>query len=265
MPESKGSGGSIGPSPDDLPAGMLEDALKLAALASAIRSPVPYSRLLELVVETAARAIQAQAASLFLIDEQSQELVFEVALGEKAEAVKAFRVPLGQGIVGLVAMTGQSMSVADARQDPRHHSEISKQVGYVPTSILCVPLFYGDQVIGALELLDKTGGEAFTPGDAELLGLFANQAAVGIEEARQHQQLASLAEATILGKGTPATGTASSGGPGGEEAGLEALELARLVYEIAQHGHPERNACRKLLEGFAQYLRTRHPLPGAGP
>jgi len=63
-----------------------------------IAEPMSHSRLLEMIVETAAQVISAEAASLFLIDQESQELIFEVALGQKADEVKHFRVPLGHGI-----------------------------------------------------------------------------------------------------------------------------------------------------------------------
>ena len=123
-------------------AGDLRDALALTAAAGTIASPVSYSRLLEMIVETAAHVIFARAAALFLIDEEAEELVFEVALGSKAEEVKKFRVPLGHGIAGLVAVSGQPMAVSDAERDPRQAADIARSVGYTPQSILCVPLFY---------------------------------------------------------------------------------------------------------------------------
>src|SRR5206468_5403043 len=118
---------------------------------------VTHSRLLEMIVQTAAQVISARAASLFLINRQTQELVFEVALGQKAEDVKKFTVPLGHGIAGLVAVSGQPIAVSDASKDPRQAADIARSVGYVPQTILCVPLFYNDQIIGVLELLDKEG------------------------------------------------------------------------------------------------------------
>src|SRR5687768_17229746 len=173
-------------------ADQLRQALTLAASAGTIASPVSHSRLLEMIVEVAAHVISARAASLFLIDEESQELVFEVALGPKAQEVKKFRVPLGHGIAGLVALTGQPMAVSDAQHDPRQASDIARSVGYAPQSILCVPLFYSDEVTGVLQLLDKENSDAFTSADMEILGMFANQAAVAIEQSRTHRNLTAL-------------------------------------------------------------------------
>ena len=160
--------------------------------AGTIASPVTHARLLQLIVETAADVIGARAGALFLVDEAHNELTFEVAIGPKAAEVKRIRVPHGQGVAGLVAASGQPMAIADAGSDPRHASDIAQQIGYYPETILCVPLFYGDRLTGVLELLDKDGAPAFSAADMNTLGLFANQAAVAIEQSRTHRNLAAL-------------------------------------------------------------------------
>src|SRR6266536_2683684 len=92
-----------------------------------------------------------------LIDEDAGDLVFQVALGGSADEVKDIRVPLGHGIAGGVALSGLPLAVSNASKDPRWAKDIGDQVDYRPDSIVCVPLFYDDRVIGALELLDKEG------------------------------------------------------------------------------------------------------------
>src|SRR5919112_4866456 len=170
----------------------LKETLTLAAAAGQISAPVTHSRLLEMIVETAASVIPSRAASLFLIDEETEELIFEVALGSRAEEVRKFRVPLGHGIAGLVAVSGQPMAISDAASDPRQAADIAESVGYVPQSILCVPLFYNEQVIGVLELLDKEEASSFSATDMEHLALFADQAAVAIGQSRTNRNLAAL-------------------------------------------------------------------------
>jgi signal transduction protein with GAF and PtsI domain len=253
-------------------AGELRRALSLAAGAGVIASPVKHSRLLEMIVATAAHVISAQAASLFLIDEASQELVFEVALGQKGEAVKKFRVPLGKGIAGLVAVTGQPMAVSNVQEDPRHATDIAKSVGYQPKSILCVPLYYEDQVIGVLELLDKVGAPSFSAADTAALGLFANQAAVAIEQSRAYRNITALlgevlsgldrdpAQADKLGEGMASFASDMEDDQGYRRA----LDLARLVQEIAWRGEREATLCRSVLEGFAGYIRSRPDYSGLG-
>jgi GAF domain-containing protein len=252
----------------------LRDALTLAAAAGAIYSPVTHSRLLEMIVETAARVIPSRAASLFLIDEEAEELVFEVALGAKANEVTKFRVPLGHGIAGLVAVSGQPMAVSDAAKDPRQAADIAQSVGYAPESILCVPLFYDDEVIGVLELLDREGAPSYNASDMEALGLFANQAAVTIEQSRVQGNLAALLGGVLgsLGglpdhrRGNLREGAEAFVGGVEEDVGhRRALGLAALVREISHRGEEEFAACRMILEGFAGYLRSRpHPEDEAG-
>ena len=244
----------------------LREVLTLVAAGSTIASPVTHSRLLEMIVETAANVISARAASLFLIDEEAQELVFEVALGSKAEEVRKFRVPLGHGIAGLVAVSGQPMAVSDAERDPRQAADIAQSVGYTPQSILCVPLFYQDQIIGVLELLDKEGAPSFSATDMEDLGLFANQAAVAIEQSRTNRSLAALLSEVLesIGGATESQrqelqerARAFADRLEADAAFGRALDLARLVQEIAHRGENELKACQTILSGFVEYLRSR--------
>jgi GAF domain-containing protein len=251
----------------------LSEAVVLAAAAGTIGTPVSQKQLLRMIVETAADVISARSAALFLIDVGAQELVFEVALGPKAEEVQKHRVPLGHGIAGLVALSAQPIAVSDASNDPRQAADIARAVGYMPQSILCVPMFYGDQVIGVLELLDKEGAPAFTAGDIHALALFANQAAVAIEQARTHDSLAAF----LIGLLRP-----DRAGPSGEQTTVEtrvrafaeivesgdvsfreAMELAEMVREISWQGEREFEACRAILLGFANYLRLRPDVGGA--
>lgn len=238
----------------------LRDALALASAAGTIASPVSHSRLLEMIVETAANVIFARAAALFLIDEEAEELIFEVALGSKAEEVKKFRVPLGHGIAGLVALSGQPMAVT-GEDHPRQASDIAESVGYKPRNILCVPLFYHDQIIGVLELLDKEGADSFSPDDMHDLGFFANQAAVAIEQSRINRNLSGLLNETLRsigdGGGVQERARAFANGLDQDPAFRQALELARLVGEIAHQGENELKGCQAILRGFAEYLRSK--------
>src|SRR3981081_2635501 len=183
--------------PDSPFAEELRQVLIRSALVGTIAAPVSHSRLLEMIVETAAQVINSEAASLFLVDDEHQELVFEVALGQKATEVKKFRVPLGHGIAGHVAATGQPTATSGAA-DPRHAREIGESVGYVPRTILCVPLFYADRVIGVLELLDKADGASFSMLDMHILGLFANLAAVALEQSRTRESLSGVIAEMVL-------------------------------------------------------------------
>lgn len=250
---------------DDQFAEELRSAFSLTASTSILSAPVPQSRLLEMIVETAAHLITSRGAALFLIDEGAQELVFEVALGEKADKVKKFRVPLGTGIAGLVAVSGQPMAISDAQSDPRQAADIAKAVDYKPDSLLCVPLFFNDQIIGVLELLDREGQSSYTPEDMEALGLFAGQAAVAIAQSRTGQRLGALLAETLAASASlsPEQIARLQKGADAMAARLEddgvfqrRLSLARLTLEIAGRGVSETQACEAILRGFAEFLRS---------
>lgn len=247
----------------------LRDALTLVASAAEISAPVTHSRLLEMIVETAAGVIPSRSAALFLVDEEAEELIFEVALGPEAEKARKFRVPLGHGIAGLVAVSGQPMAVSDAASDPRQAADVARGVGYTPGTILCVPLLYDEEVMGVLELLDREGAPSYDARDMATLGLFANQAAVAIEQSRVQGNLAALLGGVLASLGgmpdyrrAGLLEGADSFVAGVEEdaAHRRALELAALVREISARGEQEFAACRTILEGFSGYLRSRpHP------
>jgi len=246
-------------------AASLREALSVAESAGTIGARVTHPDLLRMIVATAAQVLRARAAALLLVDDATEELVFEVAVGGQAEGVKELRVPLGHGIAGHVAVTGQPIAVSDAGTDPRAAKDIAERVGYRPESILCVPLFYDDEVIGVLELLDKENGASFTTDDIESLGLFANQAAVAIEQSRLHSNLGALIGDVLrtVGNGEDtrrelaADASAFASRVEQDPTSRQAVALAALVQEIASAGEREATACRAILESFAGYLRAR--------
>ena len=253
---------------DERLAAQLREVLAKAATARTIAVPATHSSLLQGIVETAAGVISARAAALFLVDEAAQDLRFAVALGESADALKDVRVPLGHGIAGGVALSGQPMAVSDVQADERWAAEIGERVGYAPESILCVPLFYEDAVIGVLELLDKEGAPSFDEDDIRLLSLFATPAAIAIEQSRVQQSTGALVASVLRsfvagGDDTEADETLESDirelGASFEddEVFRRSLRLADLVQEISHAGEREVEACHQILESFAEYLRAR--------
>lgn len=232
--------------------------LALASMAGTIATPTKHARLLESIVQTAAQVISVRAAALFMLDRETGELVFEVALGGKAEEVKKFRVPIGHGIAGLVAATGQPIAITDAEQDERRADDIAAAVNYVPHTILCVPLFYNGEVIGVLELLDKEGGASFTGADIELLGLFANQASSAIELSKVNTDLDALVAHVIQASGWPEEGAVEIADAIKSTPALrQALELATMIQQIASYGEGGLGLCRTVLSGVLAFLKDR--------
>jgi GAF domain-containing protein len=235
----------------------LQQAVGTAAAAIELRRG-DHLRLLEAVVTTAARVIDAAAGSLLLVDHAAGELAFQVAVGPGAEEVKQFRVPLGQGIAGFVASTGQALAIADTSQDTRFARQIAEGSGYVPHNLLCVPLMLGGDVIGVMELLDKHGGATtFTPTDTAVLASFGEQAALAIDLSLQAQSLERLLAGVLQGGGDAelmAEIARAVAGAAAAPGHYRTLELARQVAAIAAAGEREARLCSAVLNAVLEFL-----------
>jgi len=140
--------------------------------------------LLEFIMEKCMSLMNAEAASLMLITEDEKELEFKVALGPKGKTVKPFRLPLGKGVAGWVAITREPVLIPNAYEDPRFDPSFDKKSGFKTRSILCVPMFYHDKTIGVMQILNRKDGKEFSEEDKMIFTIFATQAALSIENAR---------------------------------------------------------------------------------
>lgn len=241
-------------------AAMLRDLLIATGAAAVLAAPADAGDLLTAIVATAAEVLQATAGSLFLVDEEREELVFQVALGAKAEAVRQFRLPLGQGIAGYVAVTGQPLAIADAASDPRLAREIGQAIDYVPRTLLCVPLVVADRVVGVLQLLDKAGGTPFTMADLGALGHFGSLAAQAIEQARLTSVLRLLFRTLLVeiagGESfePAAERFATLAATAGEHG--ETVKLAGLVHDLSRQGERERRLAVEVLTSLARFTAS---------
>jgi GAF domain-containing protein len=161
---------------------LLRELLQLSDVVGATIGESPYRTLLEGIVQAARRIFDAGAASILLLDHATNELVFEAAAEPE---ILGLRIPAHQGIAGWVMMTGEPIAVSDVRRDPRWNKDFAKSTGYIPQSIMAVPLIVGEDVEGVLEVLDKNSAASFGLNDMELLGLFAHPAAIAVEQARR--------------------------------------------------------------------------------
>jgi NtrC-family two-component system sensor histidine kinase KinB len=157
----------------------LELLLEVARLLS---SKLELPELLTTVLELASRVVDAETASLLLLDEPTQELYFDVALGLGDELAKV-RLKLGQGIAGTVAQTRKPEIINEVRADPRWSPKMDEQTGFVTRSILAVPILLKGRLIGVVEAINRRGGP-FAEHDVETFEAFASQAGVAIENAR---------------------------------------------------------------------------------
>ncbi len=164
-----------------------ERARQLAVLnevGSSITSTLDLKTVLTTIVSKAMELLHAEAGSLLLVDDQHNELVFEVTFGPAATDLLGRRLPLGKGIVGAVAQTRQPQIVNEAQTDSRWLRDVDKQTAYSTRAILAVPMITKDSVIGVIELINKRDQDRFTEEDQRLLTAFATNAAVAVDNAR---------------------------------------------------------------------------------
>ena len=146
-----------------------------ASLALSVEGPEAGGRtLIESFVRTAAGVFEAAAASLAVVDEATGELVYRAAWGAGAEEVVGVRLPAGSGISGAVVAEMEGIAVPNCRNDPRFAVRIAEGTGYVPYTMLVVPLVRDREAIGALSVLDRRDGRPYGAADLERAQLFAD-------------------------------------------------------------------------------------------
>jgi GAF domain-containing protein len=155
--------------------------LRAAVAAGVLGADEAYRALLRSTVEVARAIFHAKAASVFLLDEEADELVFEAIAGEGADRLIGTRFPSSTGVAGWVLVTRQPLVVDDLTKDPRFAREAAESTGYLPTGLMAVPLLAEDNALGVLEVLDRPQGSPFSLAEMDLLGLFANQAAIALD------------------------------------------------------------------------------------
>jgi GAF domain-containing protein len=206
---------------------MSESDLRAAVAAGVLASEDAHRRLLQATVEVARGIFAAKASSVFLYDNETDELVFEAVAGEGSETLLGQRIPSSTGIAGWVLVTRQPIVLEDVSQDPRWGGqEIATRSGYIPKGLMAVPLLHEEDAVGVLNVLDRPEHERFSLEEMELLGLFANQAAISLDLLRKARHAKAVLE-------------------GGD---ADAATLARLAARLDELEGPRRDAGMELLK-----------------
>ena len=205
--------------------------LGAAVAAGVLAIEESYRSLLQATVEVARAIFRARASSVFLLDEASDELVFEAVSGAGAETLIGRRFPSSTGVAGWVLVTRQPLVVDDLAGDVRFSREAAESTGYVPRALMAVPLLVEDRALGVLEVLDRPAGTPFTLAEMDLLGLFANQAAIALDLLQRGRR----ARAALAGEG-------------------ELGALARLAARIEQTPEDSRAAGLELIQAIERLL-----------
>jgi len=152
-------------------------------------STLDINKLLTVIMELAQKVVNAEASSLLLIDENTGELYFDVTTGVAADDVKRIRLKSGEGIAGWCAAHNRSLIVEDAIKDIRWTGRADDKSGFKTKSIICVPMRCKGRILGVVEGINALGREFFTDEELPIFEVFANQAAVALENARLFMKL----------------------------------------------------------------------------
>jgi adenylate cyclase len=187
---------SQSPIPEELDKAQLASLIEASKLLNAT---LDRDEVLRRLMVLAARGVNADRATLYLLDESRGELCSIVALGDDdGGMLREIRLPLGEGLAGHVARTGETVNVADAYADPRFSQRIDEETGYRTRTVLAVPMHDPQgQITGVVQVLNKRQEAVprslfspFSKGDERYLLALAEHAALALENARLHTTLA---------------------------------------------------------------------------
>lgn len=148
--------------------------------------------ILETIMKHVERLINPKAWSLLLVDRNSGDLIFEIAVSPVAEQLRGFSLKSGQGIAGWVALHGQPLLIPDVSQDDRFAVHIDQLMKFTTRSIVCVPMKIKDRVIGVIELVNSLEELDFDESDITLVSAIADFAAIALENARNYERINEL-------------------------------------------------------------------------
>lgn len=201
--------------------------LEAAVAAGVLGADEAHRSLLQATVEVARAIFGAKAASVFLLDDAADELVFEAVAGEGEDELIGMRFPAGTGIAGWVLTTRQPLVIDDLAADTRFSRQAAESTGYVPKNMMAVPLLVEERALGVLEVLDRPPETRVRLAEVDLLGLFANQAAIALDLL----QRARRAREALAGEGRLAPLAQIAGRLDEDERGA-ALELLQALEKL---------------------------------
>lgn len=223
----------------------------LMELSALINSTLDGREIRKRAMKAAKQLMNAEAASLLLVDREKDELFFEVALGDKGNLLKEIRLRFGEGIAGWVALNGEPLIIDDVYGDPRFYRAADEKSRFVTRDMICVPVRFRDRILGVLEVINKREGR-FGEEDLPLLLAFSNQVAIAVENSNLYEQLretffgTALSLADSLEKRDPYTGghtkrvstySVAIGRVLGLDAGeMEILTLVAILHDIGKIG-----------------------------
>ncbi len=161
----------------------------LSRLGQILNSTLDHKEVRRRAMEAATQLMKAEVGSLLLIDEERNQLCFEVALGDKEETIKKITLNLGEGIAGWVAQNGDPLIINAPEKDLRFFKGVDERTEFKTRNIICVPVKVKERTIGVLEAINKKEGEDFNEEDLSLFTSLSDQVAIALDNARLYQEL----------------------------------------------------------------------------
>ena len=205
-------------------------------------SDITQRRVLQSIVEVARSIFGAAAASVFLMEQETGDLVFEAVAGEGGALLPGTRFPSGTGIVGWTAQCGQPLVVDDVSGTTLFSREAAESTGYVPRSIMAAPLFHDGDCIGVLEVLDRDSRQRGDLNDLDSLGMLATEIAAVLEllarvwPARGDEPQDTLLDMPLLRRVAERLPAAT------EQVGATVAKLLVMADEMLASGHGDAEA-----------------------
>lgn len=166
-------------------------------VAKRVNSTIQIDELLKVILEIALEITNADRGTVYLVDENSGEIWSKVLMGNE---IAEIRLPIGKGIAGYVAQTGETINLIDAYQDPRFNPEVDMKTGYRTKTMLCQPIKDKDgKIVGVFQLINKKDG-IFTKRDEEMLDALAIHASIAIQNAKMAQELVNNERLAVIGR-----------------------------------------------------------------
>lgn len=164
-----------------------------------VNSSLELDRVLELILQEAIRITDAERGTIYIVDESTNEIWSRIIAGDE---ISEIRQPMGKGISGYVAQSGETVNIADAYADDRFNPEFDMKSGFRTKNILCIPMRNrGGKIIGVFQLINKKHGSFdFDVDDEDSLKAFSTNAAIAIENSRLAHQMVQTERLSVVGK-----------------------------------------------------------------
>ncbi len=169
-----------------------EELASMIEIGKALTSCLEIHDVLETIMKQVERLIKPKAWSLLLVDRETGDLTFEIAISPVAEQLKGIILKRGEGIAGWVALHGQPLLIPDVSKDERFAVHIDKKMLFTTRSIVCVPMKIKEQVIGVIELINSYEEVDFDESDISLVSAIADFAAIALDNARNYERISEL-------------------------------------------------------------------------